>query len=232
LDQGAVVHPGEACARCGACAEVCPTGARELLGQAWSVQALLAELQRDAVYHATSDGGVTFSGGEPLTPGSAPFVLACLAVLKDKGVHTAVDTCGHVPTEHLLAAANLADLVLYDLKLMDRNRHQAATGRDNDQILQNLRRLLDGGHTPWVRVPLIPGQTDDAANLAAMAEFLGSFPSPPPVNLLPYHALGRDKYTRLGRTCTLPETPSLTEAQIDARAAIFRDRGLTVTVGG
>jgi len=232
LDQGNVTHPGEACARCGACAEACPTGARELLGRPWSVEDLLEDLQRDAVYHDASTGGITFSGGEPLSPGSAPFVLACLEALKAQGRHTAVDTCGHVEPDHLDQAADLADLVLYDLKIMDRDRHRALTGRDNDLILRNLTHLLTRGQTVWIRVPLIPGHTADPDNLRAMAEFLSAYKPLPPVYLLPYHALGRDKSLRLGRPHDLPDIPALTDTDLAACVAIFADRGLPVQVGG
>jgi pyruvate formate lyase activating enzyme len=233
LDQeGALAHPGAACLRCGECAEACPTGARELLGTDWSVDDLVAEVERDGAYHAESAGGVTFSGGEPLARHNAAFVLDCLEQLSARGVHTAVDTCGHVSGDTLLAAAELTGLVLYDLKIMDPDRHREATGRDNDLILRNLSALVAAGHEVWVRVPLIPTQTADLANLKAMADFLSDLNSKIPVYLLPYHAAGRDKYARLGRQCDLPEVPPLGADEIAERVAIFEKRGLTVLVGG
>jgi len=225
-------HPGQACTRCGECADVCPTGARKLVGQDWSVPDLLDELARDAVYHAASTGGVTFSGGEPLTAHNAPFVLACLKTLAARGIHTAVDTCGHVPPDRLSAAAQLSDLVLYDLKIMDPARHAQATGRDNDLILSNLAGLLAAGHHVWVRVPLIPGQNTDRDNLVGLATFLKDQRQVPFVQLLPYHATGREKYARLGRTYELPDTPGQTTAEVDACADLFREHGLQVQVGG
>jgi pyruvate formate lyase activating enzyme len=229
---GGVGHPGDACLRCGECAEACPTGVREILGDEYSVEALLEAVGRDRIYHAESEGGVTFSGGEPLAPGNAEFVLSCLKRLAAQGFHTAVDTCGHVPTEILLAAAAQADLILYDLKIMDAARHRAATGRDNTLILQNLTTLLDRGHKVWLRVPLIPGQTADEANLLAIGDFLQASGHTPPVFLLPYHGTGRDKYPRLGRAYGLPDSPALTENEIDARVAQLTERGLPVQVGG
>lgn len=228
----AAAHPGQACTRCGECVDICPTGARKLVGQDWTVPDLLDELDRDAVYHAASTGGVTFSGGEPLTPHNAPFVLSCLRTLTAGGVHTAIDTCGHVPTEHLRAAAQLSDLVLYDLKIMDPARHAQVTGRTNDLILSNLAMLLAAGHRVWVRVPLIPGQTTDPDNLVALAVFLQNQAHVPAVHLLPYHATGRDKYRRLGRAYELPDAVALSSAEVDACADLLREHGLQVQVGG
>jgi pyruvate formate lyase activating enzyme len=196
------------------------------------VDELLSALRRDEAYHRRSGGGVTFSGGEPLTNGNAAFVLACLRRLEDDGVHTAVDTCGHVSADHLLAAAALADVVLFDLKLMDPVRHALATGHDNTQILANLTALLAAGHDVRIRVPLVPGHTDDPDNLQAMADFLHGQAALPPVDLLPYHALGRDKHARLGRAGGLAGTPTMTDAQAAACAALLTSRGLQVHVGG
>ena len=231
LENGAH-RPNKTCQRCGECAEACPSGARELLGENWSADALLKELRSDAIYHGESGGGITFSGGEPLTPGNAPFVLECLEALAAESVNTAVDTCGYVPTDALLGAAGVTDLILYDLKILDAERHTRATGRDNTLILRNLEALLKTDCTVWVRIPLIPGHTADEANLNALAQFLQGQASPPPVYLLPYHAAGRNKYTRLGRSSELPDTPVLTAEEVESRAELLRSRGLQVHVGG
>ncbi len=221
-------HPDDRCTRCGECVEVCPAEARQMSGEEWSVQGLLAELGRDQVYHAESSGGVTFSGGEPLTAGNAPFVLSCLETLSQQGIHTAIDTCGHVSSDILLEAARLADLVLYDIKVMDLAGHIRSTGRNNRLILENLERLLEAGHKVWVRVPLIPGFTDDAQNLDALADYLLTLPRTPRVFLLPYHATGGDKYSRLGRTYEMQNTPSMTPEELTVHVNRMRARGLEV----
>jgi pyruvate formate lyase activating enzyme len=228
-------RPDETCERCGQCADICPGGARQMLGCSYGADELLAEIQRDGVYHEESGGGVTFSGGEPLAPASAPLVLECLAALKAARIHTAVDTCGFVEPEILRRAAELADLFLFDLKIMDPERHRQATGRDNELIHENLKMLLSMGCQVWVRVPLIPGWTDDRLNLEAVAGFLVENCSGrelPPVHLLPFHAIAGDKYQRLGRADLLAETPPLTDHEIETRAGWLQAYGLTVRVGG
>lgn len=225
-------RPTDQCERCGQCAEVCPTGARELLGRDYEAAELVAELVRDGIYHEESGGGVTFSGGEPLTAANAPVVLDCLRSLKQARVHTTIDTCGHVNPETLGQAAELADLFLFDLKIMDPERHRQATGQDNSLIHANLRTLLEDGCQVRIRVPLIPGHTDDKDNLEAMAAFLTTNGAPPPVHLLPYHGIASDKYQRLGQTDQVAGTRTLTETEIQERAGWLEARGLEVHIGG
>lgn len=225
-------RPTDLCERCGQCAEACPAGARQMLGRSLGAADLIGELGRDTVYFEESGGGVTFSGGEPLSAANAPLVLECLTVLKRAGTHTAIDTCGHVAVDTLRQAAQLTDLFLFDLKIMDPQRHRQATGQDNHLIHQNLQTLLAGGSQVLVRIPLIPGQTDDRANLEAIGDFLGEFPTPPPVHLLPYHAIAGDKYQRLGRREPLAGTRPLTDSEINERADWLAARGLQVRIGG
>jgi len=193
---------------------------------------LLAEIERDRSYHEESGGGVTFSGGEPIALGNAPFLLECLNECGKRGLHRAVDTCGHVATDTLMAVADQTDLILYDLKIMDDARHRLVVGVGNDRILENLRALARRGHDVWIRVPLIPGLTDDEENLNAVATFAKGLARPCPIHLLPYHAIGGDKYGRLDLDYPLaalvPADPELLEKQ----AASVRAFGLEVHIGG
>ncbi len=221
------------CLRCGACAESCPSGARTTIGTAYTVDELMKELDKDQIFYDESEGGVTFSGGEPLGPKSkTSFLLACLAACRERGYHTAVDTCGHVPRENLLAAASLVDLFLYDLKLMDNELHRRYTGVGNRLILENLKALSTTGAKVWIRVPLIPGINDDTENIEATAAFLSSFQVPYPVCLLPYHKVGGDKYRRLGKTYPLSEIDPPAVDHTSGIADCFRAKGLEVKIGG
>jgi pyruvate formate lyase activating enzyme len=185
----------EACILCGSCVDACPADARELAGRDFKVEDLVDALERDRVFFETSGGGVTFSGGEPLAQGD--FLIDCLRECRRRGLHTAVDTCGLAPRETLLEVAQGTDLLLYDLKHMDPVRHRLQTGADNLLILDNLRALSELGVEVWVRVPLIPGFNDDAANIEATGSFLEGLARRHRVFVLPYHGIANGKRSRL-----------------------------------
>jgi pyruvate formate lyase activating enzyme len=210
--------------------ELCPTGALQAVGRTVTPEALVAELLHDRIFFDESGGGVTFSGGEPLM--QAAFATECLRRLDAEGVHTALDTCGFARWQDLADAAAHADLVLFDLKLMDDARHRAATGVSNDRILENLRHLARNHSHIWIRVPVIPGVNDDAPNLDATAAFVAGLPGVRRVELLPYHATGEPKFARVGLAYALTDTPPPSRDRLEHLAAHFRDRGLTTTLGG
>jgi pyruvate formate lyase activating enzyme len=205
-------------------AELCPTGARQMLGRDVEVQDLVDEVMRDRIFFDQSGGGVTFSGGEPLL--QKPFVVEALAALKARGVHTALDTCGVAKEEDLLEAASLANLVLYDLKHMDDAAHRRWTGEGNATILSNLEALGRVHDNIWIRVPLIPGVNDGVENLEATAAFVQRIPGIRRVELLPYHATGAPKFQRLGRTYTLEGLEPPTRSRMTELEGIFKAHGI------
>jgi pyruvate formate lyase activating enzyme len=208
----------------------CPTGALQTVGQVMRPAELVATVLRDRIFFDESHGGVTFSGGEPLM--QAPFVIECLRLLKIEGVHTALDTSGFAKWPRLAVAAAHASLVLYDLKLMDDQRHRAATGVSNQLILQNLWALAQVHTNVRIRVPIIPGVNDDAANLEATAAFLARLSTIRHVDLLPYHATGEAKFARAGKDYALHGITPPTHERLEILAAHFRTGGLTAHIGG
>ena len=217
------------CTLCGACVAACPTAARQMIGRPMSVDDVLAAILEDRIFYDQSGGGVTFSGGEPLA--QPLFLENLLKACRAAGVHTAVDTCGHASEETLLAVARYTDLFLYDLKLIDPQRHAAQTGQSNRQILANLAILSRMGAAIWLRVPLVPGVNDDTESLAALARAAAATAGVSQVNVLPYHALGVHKSRR--QTLDGGETVGpLSTATVAAAAHYFQAAGLRVYTGG
>ncbi len=220
----------EGCTLCGECVEACPTGARQMLGRRMSVEDVMAQITADAVFYEESGGGVTFSGGEPLS--QLGFLRGLLQACRSRGLRTAVDTCGFACTDSLLDVARRTDLILFDLKLMDDARHRAFTGVSNEPILANLKALDCIHKNFWIRVPLIPGINDDPANLEAMARFVASLYGVAQVCVLPYHAVGADKFRRLGRPAPLAPLPAPAPERVQAAVDRFQALGLRVRAGG
>jgi pyruvate formate lyase activating enzyme len=168
------------------------------MGRDVIVGELMAEARRDAPFFRRSGGGITFSGGEPLSqPG---FLLECLRTCRRWGFHTAVETCGQARWEDLREAARVTDLFLYDVKAVDTLLHEELTGVGNEVILENLERLLALGAAVTVRVPLIEGANDAQESLEELAGFVARHPAVRTVELLPCHALGVHKYAALDLT--------------------------------
>lgn len=190
------------CTACGTCVEACPCGARALAGGRFTVGQVMDSVARDVVFFDESGGGVTFSGGEPLM--QPAFLAALLDACRAREIHTAVDTSGMAPWETFATISDRVRLFLFDLKIVDDERHRRFTGGSNAQILENLRRLAATHPAVRVRFPLIPGATDDEANVEAIGRLVRSL-GLPGVDVLPYHRAGLAKYARLGVEYRLPD---------------------------
>lgn len=223
------------CVRCGACLRVCPSGARQLLGQEMSVPEVVAAVCKDRMFHDQSGGGVTLSGGEPLA--QFRFLLRLLEALRDRSVHVALDTSGFAPRKMIRDVAPWVDLFLYDLKSVDDRAHREQTGVSNASILANLETLGDIHDNIWVRVPLVPGFNLEERQLKASARFIASIPAVRQVNLLPYHRMGSNEVERDGERessgLDVSSSPSdLMPREIEHAAALFRAQGLCTVIGG
>ncbi|UCF79784.1 MAG: glycyl-radical enzyme activating protein [Candidatus Eiseniibacteriota bacterium] len=218
------------CVACGACAAACYSGARETIGRPMTVEEVVEEVEQDLPFYEESGGGVTFSGGEPLL--QAEFLLTALRACKERGIHTAVDTSGFCEWKTLSAVAEHVDLFLYDLRIMEDSKHREFTGVSNAGIIENLTLLSRGGHHITLRVPFVPGVSEDPENLAQMAAFAAGLRHVGEVNVLAYHRMGVEKYARLQRVYELDETEPPSERRLEEAARIFREFGLCTRVGG
>lgn len=202
MEDGAHTFSRAGCTLCFHCQQACMPGALKRYGTQYSAQELLALMLPDRDFYAQSGGGVTCSGGEPLS--QAAFVAEFLAACKQHGLHTAVDTSGYAAWEAFEAVLPHTDLFLYDLKHMDDARHQELTGVSNRPILENARRLSALSAPIEVRVPVIPGLNDDADNIEKTGAFLLELASLTKARPLPYHALSGSKYQSIGMAADMP----------------------------
>jgi pyruvate formate lyase activating enzyme len=235
IEEGGAAPAGEpwnrdACTRCGSCVDACPSDARELAGREVGIGELVDILERDRIFFDSSGGGVTFSGGEPLA--QPEFLIECLRECRRRGLHTAIDTCGLAPRGNLLQVAELADLVLYDLKHMDTVRHRSETGVENRIILDNLRALSERDVEIWVRIPLIPGFNEDPENIEETGTFLNQLPRRHRVYVLPYHEFANGKRARLEEPGGRAGGRSLDQALPGTVAEQLAKHDLEVIVGG
>jgi pyruvate formate lyase activating enzyme len=206
------------CERCGDCVAACPSGALSMTGREVSPEELLAEVKKDAPFFKNSDGGVTLSGGEPLF--QPEFATRFAALCQAEGISVALDTCGAVPLAVLDAILPFVDLLLYDIKLIDEQRHRHYTGQSNHLTLDNLASLLErpAGDVPaiWIRTPLIPGMTATADNISAIANFLldHHHESLQLWELCAFNNLCRDRYRRMGLDWGLAEEELLKDGEL------------------
>jgi pyruvate formate lyase activating enzyme len=224
-----LLYKAELCLTCDSCVKMnCPAEARKAIGEVISDEAVMTRILRDRFTFDESGGGVTFSGGEPLM--QFDFLKSLLQRCKEERLHVAVDTSGYAPWRQVQEVAELADLFLFDLKLIDEKDHLQFTGVSNTGILENLKKLCDNNKSIEIRIPIIPGITDTGANIEGTKRFLLQLRNPPPVRLLPHHQVAMAKYERFGMKCRLPPTEDPTEERMAELAESFKACGLVALI--
>jgi pyruvate formate lyase activating enzyme len=212
------------CLRCGTCANACPTRALELVGQTRRAGELLDIALRDRAFYENSGGGITLSGGEPLS--QPDFTAAILRQSRAAGLHTCVETSGFCSQDALDRVRGFVDLFLYDWKETDPERHRAYCGVPNTVVRQNLEHLHASGAAIHLRCPIIPGLNDREDHFRGIAELARQLPHLQGVELLPYHPLGEGKRGIFG----IPETPAIAPPNPDTVRRwneCLRDFGVT-----
>lgn len=204
------------CIGCRKCMEVCHPAALSIVGEMKTISELLELIEEDRSFYDVSGGGVTLGGGEVLMQPEAAtnLLMAC----KQEGINTAIETCGYAKLETVLQVAEFVDLFLFDIKHMDPERHFELTGVRNETILTNLKELLHHRFNVKVRMPLLKGVNDSEQEIDQVIEFLSpyrDYKNFKGIDLLPYHKLGVNKYTQLGRDYPIEGDPSLSNEELN-----------------
>jgi pyruvate formate lyase activating enzyme len=216
----------ELCMACGTCVETCYAQSLVLVGESKTVEEVVEEVLRDRPFYERSDGGVTLSGGEPLL--QLAFSRAILARCKEENLHTAIETAANFPWERVEAILPVTDLVMMDIKLMDAERHRAATGVPNERILDSARRLGQTGKPLIVRTPVVPGVNDQEDEIAAIAAFVAALPNLLYYELLPFHPMARGKYESLDMDYRAQSLKSPSKERMEALADVARRYSIEV----
>lgn len=200
IKDGMHCYNRDVCTNCGNCEEACLGEAIKLYGKEMTVDELVPILCEDKDFYDNSGGGVTLSGGECLM--QADFCRELLKQLKERNIHTAVDTCGFVSEDAINKVIDYTDVFLYDLKAIDSEIHKKCTGQTNDNILSNLKYIDSCGKKTEIRIPYVPGY--NSSEMPQIADFVKGLKNVTKVKVLPYHNYAGSKYDSLDMPNTLP----------------------------
>ena len=217
---GTVKIDRQLCDNCAVCAYICPSEALQVSGDLVSVDHVMRVVEEDSGFYVRSGGGLTLSGGEPLS--QPEFVKALLVTASSRGVDTVIETSGLCRWETLAAIAPLVEQMFYDIKCMDAEKHQRTTGVTNAGILENFRRLRR--HFPEipviVRTPVVPGVNDSEEEIGAIVDFINAAGGAAGYELLPYHRFCEAKYGKLGKVYPLKDIDPPSEERMAALRSI------------
>lgn len=212
LKEGKLPLLSNNCANCGECANVCFAEAIEKIGYEISADSLVQKLIKDKSAFSESGGGVTFSGGEPLK--QADFIAEVMKLLKNEGIHTAVESAMYLPFSEVEKILPYCDYFICDLKSADSNKHLMATGIKNEIIIENLRKLAATGKLKEIRTPVIPGFNDTKNDIATILDIVKSLGDDIKYTLLPFHNICEGKYISQGKTFPAANLPEPTKEQM------------------
>ena len=205
--------------------------ARKTYGKTMQIHELTEEILKDRLFHEESGGGVTFSGGEPLH--QPEVLLELLKQCKKQGIHTTVDTCGYALWIYYEKILPFTDLFLYDLKLLDPEKHLKFTGVKSESIIENLQKLLNRNVNVELRIPVIPGVNDSREEIQMYINFLrNSIKNAPKIHLLPYHNIADNKYQKLNVEYRMENIEKVNGLNIDSYKQELESAGFAVGIGG
>lgn len=229
MEKDTIVIDREKCSTCGVCADNCPSGALQNTSRTLTSDEVMEEIKKSIIFYDSSDGGVTFSGGEPLM--QIEFLKELIEKCKDEDIHITLDTSGHVDSDLFESIIDDIDLFLYDLKLMYDEQHKKYTGISNEMILRNLKLLSEKGKEVIIRFPIIPDITDKDENIDEIIDFLSDLKNVRQIDILAYHNV-EEKYKRLGIEYKLKDVKSPDKNKIEDIKNRFEKKGFLVKEGG
>jgi pyruvate formate lyase activating enzyme len=217
------------CTGCGECSEVCTYGAIVHYGKQMSVEEIYDIVYRDEVFYISSGGGVTVSGGEALL--HPELVHDLFRKCRDANIHTCIETSGYSPSTAIQQVLPYTDYILFDLKLLDSEKHLYYTGKPNELILTNAAIVNESNIETLFRMPLIPGINDDMRNIQDTAAFLHKLGNNAcRIELMPYHKLGKGKYESLDKKYILSDILIHELEQIEEVKTAFENLGITCMI--
>lgn len=205
-------------------------GKPKTIGRDVTVAEVLETVVRDAPYYRRSGGGVTLSGGESLC--QPDFAVSLLRACHDVGLNTAMESTACAAFSIIERYLEHLDYYLMDIKHVDGAKHRAFTGRSNELILENAKKIAQTGQNLIIRVPVIPTFNDTPEEIEAIARFAATLPGVEKLHLLPYHRLGQDKYAGLNRTYTLAHLEPPSGEHMEMLKARAERSGLKIQIGG
>ncbi len=218
------------CSRCFCCEEECYYLARRFSSRRIELKAVLKEVMKDEIFFRRSNGGVTFSGGEPFV--QHEFCLQLAKELYKNAISVNVETAGHVPWQSIEKLIPYIDTFLYDFKLIDSKKQLYWLGADTAIIMDNLKKLSAAHRRIVIRIPLISGINDTDEEFGAMMNFLDTLETIRTVHILPFHQLGSLKYEMIMENYEMSDKEVNNQARIMACAEIAKKHGYFVDIGG
>lgn len=204
--------------------DICPSRALMVAGQSKTIAQIIKEIEKDIPFYEMSGGGVTLTGGEPLSQG--PELKELILLLKERGIHVSVETSLHLPWEVIEGYINLVDMFLADLKHLDNDKFLNYTGGNAALVLENFRKLNDTGCKFIVRVPVIPDFNFSEAELTAIIDFAASLENASEINFIPFHTLAKEKYLMLGKEYAFGHYRSIEKSELESFAEYAGKKGL------
>ena len=231
-EENHVVTDRSKCDLCKGCIDYCVNNAREIVGKEYTVAQLIKEVEKDKMFYEESSGGITLSGGEVMTQ-NMDYIEELLRRLKKRGYNIAIDTCGQAPYENYERVLNYVDTFLYDIKLMDNEKHIKYVGKSNEVIIDNLKKLSEAGANINIRIPLLEEINTDDESIEEFINFLKENVSVQKINLLPYHNTGKSKYERLQKVYEGINFKAPSDDRLEEIKKRFENAGfINIKIGG